>query len=62
MTIDEIKQSGNASAQRTLMSAGKKFRVDNTKSKKLLHMEYMPIDKTLTDMGNQLIKLGLVKI
>jgi hypothetical protein len=62
LTIDEIKQSGNASAQRTLMAAGKKFMVDNTKSKKLLHMEYIPIEKTLVDMGNQLIKLGVVKI
>jgi len=44
------------------MLAGKKFVVDNTKSKKLLHMEYLPVEKTLNDTGNQLIKLGVVKI
>jgi hypothetical protein len=57
-----MKQSGNHSAERMLMTVGKKYCVDNSKSKKLLHMEYMPMEKTLTDMGNQLIKLGLVKI
>jgi hypothetical protein len=62
LTIDEIKQSGNPIAQRTLMLAGKKFWVDNAKSKKLLHMEYLPVEKTLIDTGNQLIKLGVVKI
>lgn len=60
LTIEEIKSNGNPIAQRLLMLAGKKFRVDNTKSKNLLKMEYIPIEKTIVDMGHQLIKLGVV--
>ena len=60
LTIDQIKSNGNPIALRLLMLAGKKFRVDNTKSKDLLKMEYLPIQKTIVDMGHQLIKLGVV--
>lgn len=60
LIVDEIKQNGNPIVQRSLMLVGKKFRVDNSKSKKLLHMEYTPIERTVVEMGHQLIKLGVV--
>lgn len=44
------------------MLVGKKFKVDNTRSKKALNMNYIPWEKTITDMASQLIKLGVVAL
>lgn len=62
LTVDQIKASGNPVAQRNLMLAGKKFRVDNSKSVKALELQYIPFENTIIDMANQLIKLGVVKL
>lgn len=40
---------------------GRKYSIDNSKSKSLLKMEYIPFEKSLVDMVEQMFRNGAVK-
>ena len=60
VSAEEIKNSGHALAQRVVPMMGKSFELNNERSVKELGMEYIGIEKSLVDMANSLIGLGLV--
>jgi len=62
MSLGEIMKSGKPEAQMLGYVFGSSLRYDNQKSVKDLEMNYLPVEKTIIDTGNDLIKFGLVKV
>jgi len=61
VTAQQIKESGNAVAQRGLPLIGKVMNLNNERGVKELGMKYKPVEETIKDMGYSLIKLGVVE-
>ncbi len=60
VNAQEVIESGNAVAQRQVNLIGKENKINNEKSVKELHMKYIPVKKTVIDMGYSLIERGII--
>lgn len=60
VTAEDAKKSRSDTAHEYAPLVGMNLRVDNGRSVKELGMKYIPVEKTLVDMGYSLIKNGIV--
>jgi nucleoside-diphosphate-sugar epimerase len=59
-TAEELNESKYL--QLYTRNMGKKYEIDNTRSKTLLKMEYIPFERSLVEMTEQLLRNGTVKL
>lgn len=57
---EELQATENPYVTRYIKTMGKSFRIDNSKSKKLLGLEYRPLRESVSEMIQYLIQKGVV--
>jgi len=62
VSLEEVIKSGNPAAQVIGFVFMNTLKMDNQRSVKELGIEYLPVEKTIIDSGNDLIKFGFVKV
>jgi hypothetical protein len=62
VSAEDLMATNNTHIQLYARNMGKRYVIDNYKSKKLLKMEYIPFEKTFVDMVEQMIRIGTVKV